>query len=116
MLNIQSVTLMAGTKVLLENASLVIHPGQKIGLIGANGAGKSTLLKAILNEVPLDAGSIAMPDAWQVGYVEQEQTHLHMKALDYVMFGDTLYAQARNKSSRRSATTTTIDWWRLTMS
>ncbi len=97
MLSIQSVTLTAGTKVLLENTSLVVHPGQKIGLIGANGAGKSTLLKAILNEVPLDTGTIAMPDAWQVGYVEQEQTHLYMKALDYVMFGDSLYAQARDK-------------------
>ncbi|MBD3612105.1 MAG: ATP-binding cassette domain-containing protein [Hydrogenovibrio crunogenus] len=95
MLNIQSVSLMAGLKPLLQNASLTLHPGQKIGLIGQNGAGKSTLLKAILKEVSLEAGNIAMPDTWQVGYVEQEQTHLSFSAMEYVTTGDTLYANAR---------------------
>ncbi|RUM93350.1 MAG: ABC transporter [Thiomicrospira sp.] len=97
MLNIQSVSLMAGLKPLLQNASLTLHPGQKIGLIGQNGAGKSTLLKAILNEVSLEAGNIAMPDTWQVGYVEQEQTHLSFSAMEYVTTGDTLYAEARTR-------------------
>ena len=95
MLNIQSVSLMAGLKPLLQNASLTLHPGQKIGLIGQNGAGKSTLLKAILKEVSLEAGNIAMPDTWQVGFVEQEQTHLSFSAMEYVTTGDTLYANAR---------------------
>lgn len=97
MLSIQAITLMAGTKCLLENASLVVHPGQKIGLIGANGAGKSTLLKAILNETPLDAGSINLPENWQIGYVEQEQNRLHWTVLDYVTHGDSLYANARDQ-------------------
>ncbi|QBZ83201.1 putative ABC transporter ATP-binding protein YheS [Hydrogenovibrio crunogenus] len=88
---------MAGLKPLLQNASLTLHPGQKIGLIGQNGAGKSTLLKAILNEVSLEAGNIAMPDTWQVGYVEQEQTHLSFSAMEYVTTGDTLYAEARTR-------------------
>lgn len=97
MLNIQSISLIAGLKPLLQNASLTLHPGQKIGLIGQNGAGKSTLLKAILKEVSLEAGNIAMPDTWQVGYVEQEQTHLSFSAMEYVTTGDTLYADARAK-------------------
>ncbi|MDG4813604.1 ATP-binding cassette domain-containing protein [Hydrogenovibrio sp. 3SP14C1] len=95
MLNIQSISLMAGLKPLLKNASLTLHPGQKVGLIGQNGAGKSTLLKAILKEASLEAGNIAMPDTWQIGYVEQEQTHLSFSAIDYVTTGDTLYANAR---------------------
>lgn len=97
MLSIQSIDLMAGSKLLLQQASLTIHPGQKVGLIGANGAGKSTLFKAILNQVPLEAGQIQMPEGWLVGYVEQEQSHLHMTALDYVMQGDSLYAKVRAK-------------------
>ncbi|PLA74379.1 ABC transporter [Hydrogenovibrio sp. SC-1] len=95
MLSIQAIDLMAGSKVLLQNASLTLHPGQKIGLIGANGAGKSTLLKAVLNQVALEAGTIQMPESWLVGYVAQEQSHLHLNALDYVMQGDSLYAKVR---------------------
>lgn len=95
MLSIQTIDLMAGSKVLLQGASLTLHPGQKVGLIGANGAGKSTLLKAILNQTPIEAGSIQMPDSWLVGYLAQEQTHLELSALNYVMQGDSLYAKVR---------------------
>ena len=92
MLSIQSIGLMAGTKVLLDNASLTIHPKQRIGLIGQNGAGKSTLFKAIMNEVSLESGNIALPDAWVVGFVEQEVKATSQTVLDFVVTGDTLYA------------------------
>jgi len=83
---------MAGTKVLLENASLTIHPKQRIGLIGQNGAGKSTLLKAIMGEVSLESGNIALPDAWVVGFVQQELKATSQTVLDFVVAGDSLYA------------------------
>lgn len=91
MLSIQSVTLFAGVKCLLQNASFTLHPGQKIGLIGANGVGKSSLFKAILGFTSLDAGNIAIPSNWQIGYVEQTETSETCTALDYVMSGDTLF-------------------------
>ena len=91
MLSIQSVTLFAGVKCLLQNASFTLHPGQKIGLIGANGVGKSSLIKAILCFTSLDAGNIAIPSNWQIGYVEQTETSETCTALDYVMSGDTLF-------------------------
>lgn len=93
MLSIQSIDLMAGKQLLLHGASLTIHPGQKIGLIGQNGAGKSTLLKAILGEVSLDAGSINMPQSWLIGCVQQELTTTDVSALDFVVSGDELYAE-----------------------
>ena len=93
MLSIQSISLYAGVKCLLQNASLSLHPGHKIGLIGHNGVGKSTLFKAILGQVSLDAGQIAIPASWQIGYVEQQDTADAMPALDYVISGDTLYHQ-----------------------
>ncbi|HBQ44544.1 MAG TPA: ABC transporter [Thiomicrospira sp.] len=93
MLSIQSINLMAGTKVLLEGASLSINSGQKIGLIGQNGAGKSTLLKAILNEVSLDSGNIAIPDSWLVGVVQQELKATSQTILDFVVAGDSQYAE-----------------------
>ncbi len=92
MLSIQSIGLMAGSKVLLNDASIIIHPKQKIGLIGSNGSGKSTLLKAIMNQVSLEAGNIALPASWVVGFVEQELKATSQKMLDFVVAGDTLYA------------------------
>jgi ATP-binding cassette subfamily F protein 3 len=97
MLSLQNITLYAGSLCLLHEASLTVHPGQKIGLIGQNGAGKSTLFKAILGEMPLDGGEIKMPPNWQIGHVAQEITEVHARALDYVLLGDTLYAQLRQK-------------------
>ena len=84
---------MAGTKVLLEGASLSINSGQKTGLIGQNGAGKSTLLKAILNEVSLDSGNIAIPDSWLIGVVQQELKATSQTILDFVVAGDSQYAE-----------------------
>ncbi|WFE68297.1 ATP-binding cassette domain-containing protein [Thiomicrospira sp. R3] len=97
MLAIQSISLRAGTKSLLENASLTLHPGQKVGIIGRNGVGKSTLFKAILGQQTVDAGQISMPANWQVGYVQQEDLESALSAMDYVLSGDSLYYQLVNK-------------------
>ncbi|HEY0489566.1 MAG TPA: ATP-binding cassette domain-containing protein, partial [Telluria sp.] len=43
MIRFINVSLMRGTKPLLEGVDLTLNPGDKIGLIGANGAGKSSL-------------------------------------------------------------------------
>ena len=95
MLALQNLAVRAGLKPLFEGASLNVHPGQKLGLIGQNGAGKTTLFKAILGEVAIEAGNIAIPSNWLVGSVEQEVDEQTTNALDYVCFGDTKYAEAQ---------------------
>lgn len=94
MINIQNLSLRAGIKPLLTGANLAIHPGQKIGLVGQNGAGKTTLFKAILGQVTIDGGNLSIPADWIIGYVEQESGELEQKVLQYVSFGDQLYAEA----------------------
>ncbi|MDQ3099637.1 MAG: ATP-binding cassette domain-containing protein [bacterium] len=47
-----------GAKIIAENISLNISPGQRIGLIGPNGTGKSTLFKILLGIEPPDKGEI----------------------------------------------------------
>ncbi|MDG6778095.1 ATP-binding cassette domain-containing protein [Thiomicrorhabdus sp. zzn3] len=97
MLAIQNVSIRAGIKPLFEQASLTVHPGHKIGLIGTNGAGKTTLFRTIMGEVPLEAGQISVPSNWVIGYVEQEAQCQGQKVLDYVCGGDTQYAQLAEK-------------------
>lgn len=95
MLSLQNVSVRAGLKSLFSGATLNVHPGQKIGLVGQNGTGKTTLFKTILGEVSIDEGHIGIPANWLIGCVEQEVQELESKALDYVCFGDTKYAEAQ---------------------
>ncbi len=88
MLRIQNLTLARGTKRLLEGASLTVHAGHKLGLVGANGCGKSSLFAAIRRELIPDAGMIDLPPAWIIAHVAQETPPVATTALDYVLDGD----------------------------
>ncbi|MEY8764580.1 MULTISPECIES: ABC-F family ATP-binding cassette domain-containing protein [Clostridium] len=60
-----------GEKILLDNISLGINEGDKIGIIGINGTGKSTLLKILTGfEVP-DGGKITTANKCSMGYLPQ---------------------------------------------
>ncbi|MBF0272211.1 MAG: ABC-F family ATP-binding cassette domain-containing protein [Magnetococcales bacterium] len=50
----------------------MIHPGERVGLIGANGSGKTTLLRMILGEVDSDAGAILLRGGARAGLLRQE--------------------------------------------
>lgn len=45
---------------ILNGCSLVVHPGELVGIIGPNGAGKSTLLKALFGLVTVRSGSVVL--------------------------------------------------------
>src|SRR6187401_985899 len=88
MLRITSVTLRRGARVLLESASMNVHPGQKVGLIGPNGSGKSSLFALIRDELHPDSGEISLPLAWVLSHVAPETPAVERPALDFVMDGD----------------------------
>lgn len=74
MININNLSKSYGKKVLFENISLSINPGEKIGLIGPNGAGKSTFFYLLLNETEPSAGSIKVNKNIRIGYLPQESS------------------------------------------
>ena len=61
-----------GMQPLLDRASLTLHAGDRIGLIGRNGTGKSSLLNAIAGRITLDDGEIKKKDGLSIALVEQE--------------------------------------------
>ncbi|HWM28112.1 MAG TPA: ATP-binding cassette domain-containing protein [Woeseiaceae bacterium] len=88
MLQFTHLALRRGAKLLLEDVSLQIHPGQKVGITGANGSGKSSLFSLILGEIGPDAGDLAFPRDWVVAHVAQETPSDSRASIEYVLDGD----------------------------
>ena len=91
MIVFSSLQIRRGFRVLLDNATATINPGQKVGLVGKNGCGKSTLLSLLKNEISADGGNFTYPGNWQLAWVNQETPALSVPAMDYVIDGDREY-------------------------
>jgi ABC transport system ATP-binding/permease protein len=63
-----------GEQIILDKASLSVHEGDRIGLVGRNGAGKSTFLKIISGLIPPDSGEVAKKKNLIIGFLSQEFT------------------------------------------
>ncbi len=88
MIRLQDVVLRRGTKVLLDGASISIHPGEKVGLVGRNGAGKSTLFALIDGTLHEDGGEVSIPPGWRLAQVVQQMPETDQGATDFVLDGD----------------------------
>ena len=88
MITLEEISLQRGSKFLLEQASAVFHPGQKIALIGANGTGKSSLFELLLGQLSADDGTASIPQQWRIAHMAQEVATSERNALDYIIDGD----------------------------
>lgn len=71
LLNADKITKSYTERPLLENISLSIIEGDKIGLIGVNGTGKSTLLKILAGKEETEGGTIIKTKGVRIGYLPQ---------------------------------------------
>ena len=97
MIVFSSLQIRRGVRVLLDNATATINPGQKVGLVGKNGCGKSTLLALLKNEISADAGSFSYPGNWSLAWVNQETPALDIPAIEYVIDGDREFRQLESE-------------------
>jgi macrolide transport system ATP-binding/permease protein len=70
-----------GIHQILNQVSLTLSSGQRLGLVGANGVGKSTLIKIITGEIDADEGTISFTPGLQIGYLQQTITDIEGKTL-----------------------------------
>ena len=61
-----------GPEVVLDKLNLQLHPGEKVGMVGANGSGKSTILRLIVGEIESDMGKVSKQRSLNIGYLSQE--------------------------------------------
>src|SRR5688500_10987319 len=73
MLHARRISLHRGVQVILQEVSLTVGPGSRIGVVGPNGIGKTTLLRVLAGLEQPDAGRVERaPAALTVGYLPQE--------------------------------------------
>ena len=82
----------------IEDLSLTIRPGEKVGLVGRSGAGKSTLVNLLLRFYDLEGGRILIDGRdiasvtqeslrAQIGMVTQDTSLLHRSVRDNILYG-----------------------------
>ncbi len=69
---LQNITFEFGARVIVEDATWHIQPGERIGLIGYNGTGKSTLLKLLVGEYAPSSGTVERSRSTSIGYLHQD--------------------------------------------
>jgi ATP-binding cassette subfamily B multidrug efflux pump len=87
-----------GARKVVDGFSLVIRPGEKIGLVGRSGAGKSTIVNLLLRLYDVEGGRILIDGQEiagvtqeslrrQVGMVTQDTSLLHRSVRDNIVYG-----------------------------
>ena len=87
-----------GTKRVIEELSLHIRPGEKVGLVGRSGAGKSTVVNLLLRLYDVEKGMVLIDGhdiahatqeslRAQVGMVTQDTSLLHRSVRDNILYG-----------------------------
>ncbi len=88
MIALRQVTFARVGRPLVIDASVQLHAGWKVGVVGANGCGKSSLFALLANELHAESGDVELPTSWHIARVAQETPALPDSALDFVLDGD----------------------------
>jgi len=65
-----------GGKILFRDLTLVMKPGDRIGVVGPNGAGKTTLIRCVVGDEPLDGGELIVGQNTRIAYLDQARSAL----------------------------------------
>ncbi len=75
-LDIQNVSLDLGGRRLIDDLSLRLVKGARVGIVGPNGAGKTTLLKLVTGELVPTSGKVTKGLQTKIAYFDQSRSTL----------------------------------------
>jgi ABC transport system ATP-binding/permease protein len=80
------VRLYAGPKLVLDDLTWRVGPGDRVAIVGANGAGKTTLLRLLAGARPADRGRLTVGSTVRPAFLSQEPAELpeHLRVLEAV--------------------------------
>jgi ATPase subunit of ABC transporter with duplicated ATPase domains len=101
--------LRAGSRILLDGASIRIQSGDRIGLVGRNGAGKTTSLKVLAGEGEPHAGDVRRTG--ELGYLPQDprEGDLSVTAKDRVLSARGLDKLTRDMEKAQASMAELVD-------
>jgi ABC transport system ATP-binding/permease protein len=73
---LENVTKTFGDRTVIDNLSMRVMRGDRLGIIGPNGAGKSTLIRIILGQLAADSGSVRLGTNLLPAYFDQMREQL----------------------------------------
>jgi len=88
MLILDDLTVRIAGRTLIENASVRVPVGARVGLVGRNGTGKSTLFNVITSEHHAEQGHVVIPSRWRVGRLAQEAPSGDESLIEIVLRAD----------------------------
>ncbi|MGL6060801.1 MAG: ABC-F family ATP-binding cassette domain-containing protein [Bradyrhizobium sp.] len=88
MLSITDISVRIAGRLLIDESSVQIGPGARVGFVGRNGVGKSTLFGAIRGDVPTETGTISLPPRWRIGSLAQEAPDGPQSLIETVLKAD----------------------------
>ncbi|MAY60979.1 MAG: glycosyl transferase family 1 [Rhizobiales bacterium] len=89
MITLNDISARIAGRLLIENATLSLPQGAKVGFVGRNGAGKSTLFRIITGEMASETGTVSIPKNTRIGQVAQEAPSEETALIDIVLRADT---------------------------
>ncbi|TNE67656.1 MAG: metal ABC transporter ATP-binding protein [Rhodobacteraceae bacterium] len=72
LIKIDNVTLHLGGRLVLDDVSMTVEPGEIVTIVGPNGSGKSTLMKVVIGALQPDSGAVIRKPGLRIGYVPQK--------------------------------------------
>jgi ATPase subunit of ABC transporter with duplicated ATPase domains len=101
--------LRAGSRILIEDTTLRVQPGDRIGLVGRNGAGKTTTLRALAGDGPPYGGTVQRTA--ELGYLPQDprEGDLSVTAKDRVLSARGLDQLLRDMEKTQTAMAELVD-------
>src|SRR6186713_457821 len=88
MLSITDLSIRLAGRLLIDQSSVQITPGSRVGMVGRNGTGKSTLFKVIRGELSAEHGTVTLPPRWRVGSLAQEAPNGPESLIEVVLRAD----------------------------
>ena len=110
---LRDVTVKVGTRMLLDDVTWHVGPGDRVGVIGVNGSGKTHLMRLLAGTLQPDAGIVRIGQTVHAGYLSQEVTELpeSMRVIEAVqevretaVLGDTELTPGSSPSDSDSTT------------
>ena len=107
MLQISALTYRIAGRLILDQATVSVPEGARLGFVGRNGAGKTTLFRLVQGQAESEAGTMSLPKGMRIGAVAQEAPGGPETLLEVVLAADkeraALLSEAETASGERRA-------------